>query len=139
MTETTDPSNDPVAVVDRYFAAVAANDFATMGELIDPDVTWHQPGANRFSGVHQGQGTVFGLIGSMVEATAGTFRLEVTAPSMANGDLVAVPVRFTGTNGDAVMDLGGIDLHRVVGGRITEVWLFGVDQPAEDAFWGPPV
>lgn len=138
MTNTTDPKTDPVAVVDRYFAAVAGNDMATMADLIGQDVTWHQPGANRFSGVYQGQGAVFGLIGAMVEATAGTFRLEVTAPSLVNGDLVAVPVRFTGTQGDAIMDLAGIDLHRVVDGRIADVWLFGDDQPAEDAFWGPP-
>ena len=85
--------------------------------------------------MHQGQGAVFGLIGAMVEATAGTFRLEVTGPSLTNGDLVAVPVRFSGSQGDAVMDLAGLDLHRVTDGRITEVWLFGADQPAEDAFW----
>jgi len=133
MTDTTDPTT----VVERYLAAVATNDMATMADLIDQDVTWHQPGANRFSGVHQGQGAAFGLVGAMVEATAGTFRLEVTGPSMANGDLVAVPVRFTGTQGDTTMDLTGLDLHRVTDGRITEVWLFGHDQPAEDAFWGP--
>lgn len=131
-------TTDPVAVVDRYLAAVTTNDGATMGELIAQDVKWHQPGANRFSGVHQGQGAVFGLVGAMVEATDGTFRLEVTGASMSNGDLVAVPVRFTGTRGDAVMDIAGIDLHRVADGRITEVWLFGADQAAEDTFWGPP-
>lgn len=135
MTDATNPANDPATVVERYFAAVASNDMATMAQLIDHEVTWHQPGANRFSGVHQGQGAVFGLIGAMVEATAGTFRLEVTGPSLTNGDLVAVPVRFSGSQGDAVMDLTGLDLHRVTDGRITEVWLFGADQPAEDAFW----
>ena len=132
MTDTTDPTT----VVERYLAAVAANDTATMAALIDQDVTWHQPGANRFSGIHQGQDAAFGLIGAMVEATAGTFRLEVTGPSMANGDLVIVPVRFSGTKGDDTMDQTGLDLHRVTDGRITEVWLFSCDQPAEDAFWG---
>lgn len=52
----------------------------------------------------------------MVEATAGTFQLEFTAPSMVNGILVALPVRFTGSQTDAMMDLVGIDVHRVVDG-----------------------
>jgi hypothetical protein len=73
----------------------------------------------------------------LVEAAAGTFRLEVTGPSMVNDGLVAVPVRFTGTRGDPTMDLSGLDLHRIADGQITKVWLFGADQPAEDAFWGP--
>ncbi len=48
----------------------------------------------------------------------------------------AVSVRFAGSNGEADMDIPGLDLHRVANGRITEVWLFGADQSAEDAFWG---
>jgi ketosteroid isomerase-like protein len=37
--------------------------------------------------------------------------------------------RFSGTHRD-------VDLLRVEGDRIAEVWLFSVDTPAEDAFWG---
>jgi hypothetical protein len=34
------------------------------------------------------------------------------------------------------MAMDGVDLIRVEGGKIAEVWLFSFDQPAEDVFWG---
>jgi ketosteroid isomerase-like protein len=55
---------------------------------------------------------------------------------MVNGDLVAVPVRFSGRRGAASMDMAGIDLLTVRDGRIVEVHLFSEDGAAEDKFWG---
>ena len=54
---------------------------------------------------------------------------------MVNGGLVAIPVRFSATHGDGAMAMDGIDVLRIDGGKIAEVWLFSVDQEAEDAFW----
>jgi len=34
------------------------------------------------------------------------------------------------------MDQPGIDLLRIVDGKIVEVWLFSSDPEQEDAFWG---
>jgi hypothetical protein len=31
--------------------------------------------------------------------------------------------------------MDGVDVMRIVGERIKEVWLFSSDQAAEDAFW----
>ncbi|MGW0520804.1 nuclear transport factor 2 family protein [Crossiella sp. NPDC003009] len=45
--------------------------------------------------------------------------------------------RFPGTRrGAAAVDQDGIDLLRVEGDRIAEVWLFSSDPAQEDAFWG---
>lgn len=55
---------------------------------------------------------------------------------MVNDNLVAMPLRFSGTNDDRNMDISGLDLFKVEAGKITEVWLFSDDQEAEDAFWG---
>jgi hypothetical protein len=33
------------------------------------------------------------------------------------------------------MAMAGIDVLRIEGGKIKEVWLFSEDQAAEDAFW----
>ena len=38
--------------------------------------------------------------------------------------------------GVAKMDMTGIDIYEVKGGRITGVWLFSQDQKVEDNFWG---
>lgn len=129
-------STDPITVAEIYFAALAAGDFATVVGLFAEDLVWHQPGGNRFSGTHRGATAVTELIGGMMTVSQGTFKLAVTAPPMANGDLVAVPVRFTGERDGAVMAQDGLDLLRIRDGKVAEAWLFSGDPASEDAFWG---
>ena len=131
MTEQT-----PAAVAATYFDALGRGDIPTMMAQFSDTVVWHQPGANRFSGDHHGVAGVGALLGGMMEASEGSFQLAVTGPSMVNGELVAVPVRFTGSRAGASMDMSGIDLLTVRDGRIVEVHLFSEDSDAEDAFWG---
>ncbi len=125
----------PAAVATRYFDALSGGDIPTAMALFSPDVVWHQPGGNRFSGNHHGPEGVSVLLGGMMEASEGTFRLAVTGPAMVNGDLVAVPVRFTGHREGAAMDMTGIDLLTITDGTIAAVHLFSEDGPAEDRFW----
>jgi len=126
----------PAAVVDHYFERLAAGDVAGAMGTMSPTIVWHQPGANRFSGVHTGPDGVGALIGGMMEVSEGTFRLSVTGPPMVNGETVAVPVRFSGRRADATMDMAGVDVLTIRDGRIVAVHLFSEDGPAEDAFWG---
>ncbi len=125
----------PAAVAATYFDALGRGDIPTVMAQFSDSVVWHQPGANRFSGDHVGVAGVGALLGGMMEASQGTFQLAVTGPAMVNGDLVAVPVRFTASRADASMDMDGIDLLTVGEGRIVEVHLFSADSASEDAFW----
>lgn len=124
------------SVASRYFDALARGAFDEAASLMHPSITWHQPGANQFSGTHEGIDAVGQLLGNMMAATAGTFALELRGPVMANGDVVAVAVQFTGQRDDLAMDLTGVDLLQIADGKIVEVRLFTGDQAAEDAFWG---
>ncbi|WP_433019919.1 nuclear transport factor 2 family protein [Kribbella sp. CA-294648] len=128
--------SDPVAVVQQYFAALAAKDFATVATLWAEDIVWHQPGGNRFSGTQRGAAAVNAMIGGMMEVSEGTFELALTGPPMLNGDLVAAPIHFTAKRSGADLGQDGVDLLKVADGKIVEAWLFSADQPAEDAFWG---
>ena len=76
------------------------------------------------------------LLGGMMEVSEGSFQLAVTGASMVNGELVAVPVRFTGAHAQGSMDMSGIDLLTIRDGKIIEVHLFSEDGQAEDIFWG---
>ncbi|GAA0943642.1 nuclear transport factor 2 family protein [Kribbella koreensis] len=128
--------SDPVAVVQQYFDALAAKDFATVAGFLADDIVWHQPGANQFSGVRSGAGAVNAMIGGMMEISEGTFELSLTAPPMLNGDLVAAPIHFTAKRAGADLAQDGVDLLKVTNGKIVEAWLFSADQPGEDTFWG---
>ncbi|CAL9279237.1 MULTISPECIES: nuclear transport factor 2 family protein [Streptomyces] len=125
-----------IDIARTYFQAVQTGDMATLGELLDEAIVWHQPGANQFSGEHKGQGAVFQMLGGMMEASQGTFAIDKIHSLMGNGDLVAAAIHFTGRRGDTSMAMDGVDLLRLQNGKITEMWLFSGDQNAEDAFWG---
>jgi uncharacterized protein len=129
-------STNNLDVVRKYFDALSAKDFATVAAMFADDIVWHQPGGHRFSGTHRGSTTVGALIGGMMTVSEGTFELALTGPVMANGALVAAPIRFGGKRDGAVMDQDGVDLLRVEGDRIAEVWLFSSDPAEEDGFWG---
>lgn len=126
----------PRETVTAYFSALAQGQIAEAMAYLSPQVSWHQPGNNRFSGEHLGPEAVGALIGGMAEVSEGTFAVAPAGPLMANGDLVAAPVRFTGSRAGATLDMSGLDLLTVTDGLITEVRLFSEDGPAEDAFWG---
>jgi ketosteroid isomerase-like protein len=125
-----------IDIARTYFQAVQTGDMAALGELLDEAIVWHQPGANRFSGEHKGQGAVFQMLGGMMEASQGTFAIDTIHTFMANGDLVTATIHFSGRRGDTSMSMSGVDLLRIAGGRIAEMWLFSEDPAAEDAFWG---
>ncbi|GAA1600020.1 nuclear transport factor 2 family protein [Kribbella sancticallisti] len=130
--------SDPVAVVQQYFDALAAKDFATVAGFLADKIVWHQPGANRFSGRQEGAAAVNAMIGGMMQLSGGSFELALTTPPMLNEDtgLVAATIHFTAHRDGAKLGQDGVDLLKVADGKIVEVWLFSADQPAEDEFWG---
>lgn len=125
-----------IGIANAYFHAVQTGDMATVGSLLDADIVWHQPGANQFSGDHQGRDAVFQMLGAMMEASQGTFAIDQVHSLMGNGDMVAAHIHFTGRRGDSSMAMDGVDAMRIHNGTIVEMWLFSGDQESEDAFWG---
>lgn len=126
----------PAEVAAAYFDSLGNGDVPTAMAQLSPEVVWHQPGANQFSGEHVGVEGVGTLLGGMMEASEGSFQLAVTGSAMVNGEFVAVPVRFTGARSSASMDMAGVDLLTIRDGKIVAVHLFSEDGAAEDAFWG---
>lgn len=125
---------NPVAVVRQYFEHLVSGNLEVVGKLFASDVVWHQPGASRVSGTYRGAANLFEHLGRLMTLTQGTFRIEVDE-IMGNGDLVAARIRFVAHRSGRNLAMNGIDLLRVDGGQIREVWLFSADQSVEDAFW----
>lgn len=125
-----------VDIAREYFQAVQKGDLAKVGELLDEEIVWHQPGVNQFSGERKGRDAVFAMLGGMMEASQGSFAIEAIHALMGNGDTVAASIHFAGRREDASMSMDGVDVLRIKDGSIVEMWLFSGDQEAEDAFWG---
>lgn len=125
-----------IDIAKTYIHAIQSGDQATLATLISPDVVWHQPGANRFSGTRRGIADVGSMLAQMMEISRGTFAITRANQFMVNGDWVAVTLEFAGERDGMRLDQQGIDVLRIEGGRIVEVRLFSSDQMAEDRFWG---
>lgn len=125
-----------IDIAKTYIKAVQTGDQATLGSIISPDVVWHQPGNNQFSGTHRGMAAVGPMLGTMMEVSKGTFAITRADHYMANGDWVAITLEFAGEANGIQLKQAGVDLVRMEGGKIVEVRLFSSDQTQEDAFWG---
>jgi ketosteroid isomerase-like protein len=125
-----------IDIAKTYILAAQTGDMATLGGIISPDVVWHQPGANQFSGVHRGMAEVGPMLGRMGEVSNSTFTISKAEHFMANGDWVAITIEFSGQANGIKMAQPGVDLIRIAGGKIVEVRLFSSNQDEEDQFWG---
>lgn len=125
-----------IDIAKAYITAVQTGDQAAMGNLFQPDVVWHQPGDNRFSGTKNGMAELGPMLGGMMQVSEGTFGITKAHRYLANADLVVVEIEFAAKRDGAAMDQPGIDILRIKDGKIVEVWLFSSDPAQEDAFWG---
>jgi hypothetical protein len=122
-------------VVRQYFDYIASGNFDGVGKLLADDVIWHQPGKSGVAGVYRGTAAVFEHLGRFMTLSEGSFRIDKVDEIMGNGDLVAARIHFVAQRKDRTLAMNGVDLLRVDGGKIREVWLFSGDLAAEDAFW----
>ena len=125
-----------IDIAKSYIKAAQTGDQALLASLVSPDVIWHQPGNNQFSGTHKGLPAVGAMLGKMMEVSRGTFALYGADHFMANGPWVAIRLSFKGQRDAVRLDQPGVDLLRIENGKIVEVRLFSSDPAQEDAFWG---
>lgn len=125
-----------IDIARTYIKAAQTGDQATLGSIISPDVIWHQPGDNQFSGTHRGMANVGPMLGKMMEVSNGTFAITRADHYMVNGDWVAITLEFAGEARGIKLKQPGVDLIRIDSGKIVEVRLFSSDQAQEDSFWG---
>ncbi len=126
----------PKEVVGAYAEALGKGNVPAAFSFFSAEVKWHQPGNHQFAGIKIGIDEIGKMLSGMMEAAKGTFTLQPNGNMMVNGNFVVMPVRFSGSIVDRLIDMTGIDLFEVRDEKITRVWLFSDDQEVEDAFWG---
>jgi hypothetical protein len=67
--------------------------------------------------------------------TNGTLEIAVTGAPMVNDDVFVLSVHFTAKRDGAELSMEGVDVLKVDGDKIVEVWLFSANEKDEDAFW----
>ena len=123
-------------VVSNFLTAVQQHDGQKMVALLHPDVTWSQPGNNRFAGQKKSREEVFQMAGGMQEVAAKTLTLSLVKTLSINGNQVACLVHWQAVqpNGD-VLNVDNIDVYTVKDGLIVDATVFSADVTQEDNFW----
>lgn len=117
------------------FDAYAKADMATLSEMFDESVAWHQPpGSYALSGDYAGRDNVFGMFGTAIQLTDGTFSVDVH-DVLANDEHGVALVRLTGKRGDRELDANSTFVYHLEDGRIVEAWHLTTDPHAFAEFW----
>ena len=124
-----------VTIVRSYFTAVSKGDFDTVGALLSDDVVWHQPGKGIQSGTYSGKAELFAHLGNFAKWSNGTFAIDHVDYLADNGELVTAAIHFKAEKNGQSLAMKGVDLLRIEGDVIKEVWLFSEKIEEEDTFW----
>ena len=114
------PPAEPSDVVERYFAAVDAEDFDTLRRLLHPDVALTACG----SGPRQGSEAVIALFRAIFER----FPVHSDRPTrlICDGSTVVAEIHFEGRSATGVdVTFEAVDVFDIVDGRIVRLtqWL----------------
>ena len=131
------PTADDVAVVRRWYAAVATRDLAAIGECFHEEAVWHLPGVNSLSGSHRGWFAIRdNLLAKQGPLSGGTFRAQLLDLAVGDQFIVAI-VHATADRAGHRLNQTVCQLMRVQKGKIVEVRGHYADEAALNGFWGP--
>lgn len=128
--------NQTLSVVKAFVTAVQQVDLEKLGALLHPEIQWHQPGTNRFSGTKNSSGEVFQMVGGMFEVSANTMTLSDIKSITVNGDQAAVVLHWKASRPGATLDTDNVDVYTVKEGQIVAAKVYAADLAHEDQFWG---
>lgn len=113
------------------YAAFAKGDFAVLNDLFAEDVLWHVGGRNQLSGEYRGREAVYGFFGKLMEATEGSFQIDLQAVFAEDERGVALVVT-TASRGGLSIRVNEAHIFRLRDGKVMEFWDGSTDQYAFD-------
>jgi len=131
------PEHPNATRIRETYAALAADDLATVLAAFDPDVVLHVGGSGEMAGDHKGLDSLAEVVGHIIELTGGTWRLTVQNV-FADAEYAAVHVHETATRAadGAVLDVYEVNLLRLgPDGRVVDFRDIPADPITHDAFF----
>ncbi|HEY9261767.1 nuclear transport factor 2 family protein [Chitinophaga sp.] len=123
-------------VVTEFVHAVQQVNLEKLGALLHPDISWEQPGCNRFSGTKKSSGEVFQMVGGMFEVSQNTMSLADIKTIAVNGDQASVVLTWKASRPGAELHTDNVDVYTVKEGKIVAAKIYAADIQQEDIFWG---
>jgi ketosteroid isomerase-like protein len=119
------------ALFRRGYAAFTAGDMDTLRELFDENIVWHTGGRSRFSRDTHGIDETLGFFLELVQASNGTFHLDVHDVLANDEHAVALVTSHQEVDGTEYEDIGSHVVH-IKDGKVTESWFFNWNPYQQD-------
>ena len=121
--ETTITEHANAALFRKGYAAFNSGDMDTIRGLFAADIVWHPSGRSRFSKERHGIDDTLGSFLEIMQATNGTFHLDVHDILANDTHAVALVTSHWEHEGTAHQDLGSHVVH-ITDGKVIESWFF---------------
>jgi ketosteroid isomerase-like protein len=123
------------ALIRSGYDAFAKGDMDTINDIFADDIVWHIAGRSSLAGDYKGKQEVFTFFGQLAERSGGTFSIDLH-DVIGNDEHVTALTRERGERDDKRLDVNGVHVWHVRGGKAVEFWGVPYDVYAEDEFWG---
>lgn len=117
-----------------YEAFQSGNLDLLRNELFDPDIVWHNPGHNQFSGDLKGVDAVIDSFVKQFEITGGTFKVDVHDLLASDDHAVAIATVSGERDGRRISDMYTHVCH-FRDGKLIEAWIVDFDPAMVDALF----
>ncbi len=124
-----------VARIRDGYAAFAKGDFAVLNDLFAEDLLWHEPGRNHLAGDYHGREAVYEYFGKLLQATEGSFHLDLQAVFADDEHGVALVVS-TASRGGRSVKIQDAHIFHLRDGNVVEFWNASTDAHAFDELIG---
>jgi ketosteroid isomerase-like protein len=123
-----------VTVINRMTEAAIAGDKKTLADCFTEDMVFHVRGTLPQVGDHRGVEGFLGVIGTIMELTAGDVKLEQLF-AIANDDWAAEWERALLGRSGRTLDTHNSFIYRFEEGRIAEMWMVGAGPAGSESFF----
>jgi ketosteroid isomerase-like protein len=123
-----------VARIRRAYEAFGTGDMEALTTHITDDAVWHGRVGGIFDGDYEGRDAIFGLFATIMQESAGTFRLEV-GNVLADDDCATVVCEATASRNGRTVTVKEVHLHRLANGCTAEFWLASTDPLTAAELW----
>ena len=123
----------PIEIAKQAYAAFGVGDLDALGALMASDTVWHINDVKPLNGDYKGVDEVFRFLGGLMEASGGTFAIEVSE-YMGNDTHAATLIHESAQRDGKTLASPAVHVMRIVDGKIAEFWASSPD-PANESFW----
>ena len=123
--------NANTELVRTAYELFGAGDMENLQKLWTDDIAWHIGGSSRIAGDHQGAAGIMAMLGELVGASEGTYRVELQSV-VADDERGFSLHRATASKGGEDFELWTVLGYRFREGKVSEIWSFNYDQAVGD-------